>query len=283
MSVDRSNTFPAIYAHIKLSFSAIELHWCPMKVFIVFAHPERKSFGTSLLERGIKTLESSGHEVQVSDLYGMNFNPVASGDDFTERRFDAQLQYDREQKHSSQHQTFVSDIDEELKKLLWCDLLILQFPLWWFSVPAIMKGWIDRVFANGTVYGAGGMRFDNGGLKGKRAMLVFTTGCFPEMMEPDGLLGGRDVILWHLQHGTFGYSGLSVLSPFVGWSIQYTDDAKREFYLNEYETRLRAIESELPMATHPLADFGTDWRLKPGIVPRTAGHVGTPGRGAVKP
>ena len=68
-----------------------------MKVFIVFAHPEPKSFGAALLDRSLQTLESAGHEVQVSDLYLMQFNPVASGDDFTQRRFDGQLQYDREQ------------------------------------------------------------------------------------------------------------------------------------------------------------------------------------------
>ena len=243
-----------------------------MKVLIVFAHPEPKSFGRSLLDRSVKTLRSCGHEVEVSDLYAMGFNPVATGEDFTQRRFPEALQYDREQKQASQRQAFADDIQVEIDKVLACDLLILQFPLWWFSVPAIMKGWVDRVFANGTVYGSGGMRFDNGGLKGRRAMLAFTTGCFPEMMEQDGLLGQRDVILWHLQYGTFGYSGLQVLEPFVGWSIQYTDEAQRQAYLDQYEARLRSIDQEAPMPTHVLSDFTTDWRLKPGIEPRTAGH-----------
>lgn len=243
-----------------------------MNVFIVYAHPEPRSFGKALLDRSVETLQACGHTVVVSDLYAMDFQPVASGSDFTERRFPEALQYDREQKQSSQRRTFTPDIQFEVDKLLACDLLILQFPLWWFSVPAIMKGWIDRVFVNGTVYGTGGMRFDNGGLKGRRAMLAFTTGCFPDMMEPDGLLGQRDVILWHLQYGTFGYSGLQVLQPFVGWSIQYTDEAKRHTYLDEYEARLRGIEQEDSMPTHALADFGSDWLLKRDVEPRTAGH-----------
>ncbi len=243
-----------------------------MNVLIVFAHPEPHSFGRALLDRSVETLGACGHQVVVSDLYAMGFNPVATAHDFTERRFPDALQYDREQKLASKRGTFTPDIQHELDKLLACDLLILQFPLWWFSVPAIMKGWIDRVFVNGTVYGSGGMRFDNGGLKGRKAMLALTTGCFPEMMEPDGLLGGRDVVLWHLHHGTFGYSGLTVLPPFVGWSIQYTDDAQRRAYLDAYEAKLRAIEQETPMPTHGLADFGADWRLKPELEPRTAGH-----------
>jgi NAD(P)H dehydrogenase (quinone) len=243
-----------------------------MKVLIVFAHPEPRSFGRALLERSVSTLRDCGHEVVVSDLYAMGFNPVATGADFTERRFPDALQYDREQKTSSQRHTFSPDIQAEIDKLLACDLLILQFPLWWFSVPAIMKGWIDRVFVNGTVYGAGGMRFDQGGLKGRKAMLTFTTGCFPEMMEPDGLLGQRDVILWHLQYGTFGYSGLEVLQPFVGWSIQYSNEEQRRAHLDQYEARLRCIEQEDAMPAHALADFGPDWRLKAEIEPRTAGH-----------
>lgn len=243
-----------------------------MNVFIVFAHPEPRSFGRALLDRGVATLRDCGHEVVVSDLYAMGFNPVASAADFTERRFPDALQYDREQKQSSQKRTFSADIQTELDKLLWCDLLILQSPLWWFSVPAIMKGWIDRVFVNGTVYGSGGMRFDNGGLKGRRAMLAMTTGCLPGMVEPDGLLGDKEVILWHLNHGTFGYSGLVALEPFLAWSIHYTDAARRADYLDAWERRLRMIDSAVPLPSHSLAEFGRDWRLKPDIEPRTAGH-----------
>ena len=250
-----------------------------MNVLIVFAHPEPRSFGRALLDRGVSVLRDCGHDVLVSDLYAMNFNPVASGADFVERRFPEALQYDREQKQASRRRSFAPDIQAELDKLLWCDLLILQGPLWWFSVPAIMKGWIDRVFANGTVYGTGGMRFDQGGLKGRKAMLAMTTGCMPGMVEPDGLLGDRDVILWHLHHGTFGYSGLAALPPFLAWSIHYTDEMQRATYLDAYEQRLRTIEGLQVMPSHPLADFGADWRLKPGIEPRTAGHRRLAGRG----
>jgi NAD(P)H dehydrogenase (quinone) len=250
-----------------------------MNVLIVFAHPEPRSFGRALLDRAVRTLRDCGHEVVVSDLYAMNFNPVASAADFVLRRFPDALQYDREQKQASQQRSFAPDIQAELDKLLWSDLLILQGPLWWFSVPAIMKGWIDRVFANGTAYGSGGMRFDNGGLKGRKAMLAMTTGCLPDMVEPDGLLGDKDVILWHLHHGTFGYSGLATLPPFLAWSIHYTDEAQRNAYLDAYEQRLREIEYVPALPSHPLADFGPNWRLKPGIEPRTAGHRRTKERG----
>src|SRR5664279_1201255 len=242
-----------------------------MKVLIVFAHPEAKSFNGALLARSVEELTAQRHEVRVSDLYAMNFNPVATAADFLERRFPDVLQYDREQKYSYQHHSFSNDIADEIEKLLWCDFLILQFPLWWFSVPAIMKGWIDRVFVNGAVYGAG-RRYDTGGLKGRRAMVVTSTAALEGMCAPDGLVGALDVILWPIQNGTLAYAGCEVLPPFVSWSVNFVDEATRRRYLDDYAERLRRLEQTEPMFFHPLSDFGKDWRLKPGVDARTAGQ-----------
>jgi NAD(P)H dehydrogenase (quinone) len=242
-----------------------------MKVLIVFAHPEPKSFNAALLRCSQEALRLEGHDVQTSNLCEMGFNPVAAATDFTVRRFPEALQYDREQKHAYQQGTFSPDIQAEIDKLLWCDCLILQFPLWWFSVPAILKGWIDRVFVNGVVYG-NGHRFDTGGLRGRRAMLSVSTACYPDMVQPDGLLADLNINLWHLHHGTLAYAGFQVLPPFVSWSIHYTTQQKREQYLADYVTRMSQLETLEPMFFHPLSDFGSDWRLKPGIEPGTVGH-----------
>ncbi len=243
-----------------------------MKTFIVFAHPEPKSFGGALLETSMRTLRAQGHEVVVSDLYAMGFDPVAKGSDFTQRRFPDQLQYDREQKFACQHDAFVPAIQAEIDKLLACDLLILQFPLWWFSVPAIMKGWLDRVLANGVAYGKG-HRLDAGGLKGRKAMLCTTTGCYPEMMAPDGMLGDREVMLWPLHFGVLFYSGLQVLPPYVAWSIQYSSHEQRQRYLEGYAAHLEALPRAEPLFFHPLADFGPDWRLRPDVTARATGQL----------
>jgi NAD(P)H dehydrogenase (quinone) len=181
-----------------------------MNVLMVYAHHEPQSFNAALLARAIEALHGQGHDVQVSDLYAMDFNPVAAHGDFTQRRFPDMLQYDREQKFAHEHNAFAPEIQVEIDKLLWSDVLILQFPLWWFSVPAILKGWIDRVFVNGVAYGKG-RRMETGGLKGRRAMLAVSTGCFEDMVAPDGLLGDLSVILWHLHAGTLAYAGLEVL------------------------------------------------------------------------
>ncbi len=243
-----------------------------MNVFIVYCHHEPRSFGAALLERSVATLRDAGHAVRVSDLHAMGFNPVASAADFTSRRFPDALQYDREQKHAHEHSAFAPDIQAELDKLLWSDMLILQFPLWWFSVPAMLKGWIDRVFVNGVVYGKG-RRMDTGGLRGRRAMLSITTGCYPEMVAADGLLGDLNVNLWHLHSGTLAYAGFAVLPPFMAWSIHYTDEAERRRYLDQYQAQLLALDATEPMAFHPLSDFGPDWRLREGLASRTVGQI----------
>ncbi len=242
-----------------------------MKVFIVFAHHEPQSFNVALLDRAVAELEALGHEVQVSNLHAMDFNPVAGAADFTQRRFPDVLQYDREQKFASEHYAFSPDIQKEIDKLLWCDFLILQFPLWWFSAPAILKGWIDRVFVNGVAYGKG-HRMDTGGLKGRKAMLAVTTGCYENMVAPDGLLGDLNVNLWHLNAGTLAYAGFEVLPPFVSWSIHYTDAAKRAGYLEAFADRMRALQTLTPLYFHPASDFGPDWRLRAGVEPATIGH-----------
>lgn len=242
-----------------------------MNVLIVYAHSQPTSFNGALLRTAIEALEAQGNDVRVSDLYAMGFNPVASAADFKERRFDGHLQYDREQKHAVAQRSFSTDIQAEIDKVLWCDLLILQFPLWWYSVPAIMKGWFDRVFANGLMYGQFG-RFDKGGMKGKRAMVSTTTGCFPGMVADGGVMGHLDVMLWHLQYGTLAYVGFDVLEPLVTWSVRYEDDAARGRYLEALAERLRHLDTVPIKALHAVDEFGDDWKLRPGIEPRTFGH-----------
>ncbi len=243
-----------------------------MKVLIVYAHHEPRSFNASLLARSLAVLASEGHETQVSDLYAMGFNPVATGSDFHERRFPDRLQYDREQKHSVARSSFSPDIAREIGKLVWCDMLVLQFPLWWFSVPAILKGWLDRVLVNGVAYG-NGRRYDTGGLKGRRAMVVTSTAAYATMCEPGGLVGELDVVLWPIQNGTLAYTGFEVLPPVVAYSVNFVDDATREGYMAAYEERLRRLATTPPLDFHALSDFGPDWRLRPEVAPRAVGQM----------
>lgn len=118
-----------------------------MNVLIVFAHPEQKSLSASLRDVAVRELEAVGHTVQVSDLYAMRWKSEIDRADFPSLAPDERLLPVAASKHAFDSDTLTADVKAEIEKLLWADTLILQFPLWWFTMPAILKGWVDRVFA----------------------------------------------------------------------------------------------------------------------------------------
>ncbi|WP_135080052.1 NAD(P)H-dependent oxidoreductase [Terasakiella sp. SH-1] len=231
-----------------------------MNVLIIHAHPEPKSFTTALKDQAVEVLEGQRHEVQVSDLYAMNWNPVASADDFLERKGEDYLVYALEQRHAVENKTLPADIQGELDKLLWADYVIFSFPIYWFSVPAILKGWIDRVLVSGICYG--GKRFyDRGGLAGKKAMVTCTLGGREHMFGEDGIHGPLEDMLRPLLRGTLRYVGFDVLEPFVGWHVPYVSNDVRKQYLDDYKTRLLNLD-KVPVLDFPTLDQ-FDERLYP--------------------
>ncbi|HEY3364132.1 MAG TPA: NAD(P)H-dependent oxidoreductase [Symbiobacteriaceae bacterium] len=233
-----------------------------MHVFIVYAHPEPKSFNGAMKDLAISELTSLGHQVKVSDLYAMNFRAVASRDDFQMPQDKDFLKYASEQGHASKTKSFSQDIQAEQEKLLWADFVIFQFPLWWYSVPAILKGWFDRVFASGFVYGKEIGRYDTGGLKGRKAMLSTTTGSPEHAYTPYGMDGDiHEKILYHINHGILYFSGMEPVEPFVAWTPS-RDEKDRDRYLKEFQERLRQL-SEIPsIPYHPSSHYREDHQLK---------------------
>ena len=232
-----------------------------MKVFVVHAHPEPRSFSAALKSAAVEELDRQGHEVQVSDLYAMHFDPVASPEDFGERANPDYCTYALEQRHGMQTGTIARDIQAELDKLLWCELLILNFPVFWFSTPSILKGWIDRVLVSGTAYG--GKRFyDRGGLSGKRALVSVTLGGREHMFGESGIHGPLKGMLRHLLQGTLAYTGMGVLEPFVGWYVPYVSDDERRLVLQAWRTRLQSLNDKETLLKFPrLSEY--DERLHP--------------------
>src|SRR5262249_33667917 len=110
--------------------------------------------------------------------------------------------YAAEQKRATEEGSFAEDLRMEMEKLEACDLLLLVFPLWWYGLPAILKGWVDRVFAAGFAYG-GGRWFDQGVFCGKRAMVVTSVGGTEAAYSSDGLQGEIGQILFPIHHGIF--------------------------------------------------------------------------------
>ena len=108
-----------------------------MKVLVVSAHPNDKSFLGTLRSVILKELNELGHEVRHHDLYEENFNPVFTAYERLNHVGDINTKLEE-----------LSELKPYVHNLQWCDALILVYPTWWSGQPAIMKGWIDRVFMN---------------------------------------------------------------------------------------------------------------------------------------
>lgn len=228
-----------------------------MKTLIVYAHPEPRSFNAALRDAAVATLSARGWPVQVTDLYADRFDPVAGPADFVALEKPEFFRLQGEQFHASKHGGFADDVQRELAKVLWCELLILQFPTWWFAAPAILKGWIDRVMVAGAVYdGWAGKLYDQGGLQGRRALVSTTVGGVDTMYRADGL-NGVDIVDCHrsLLYGVLYFSGCTVLAPNVVYGPARLDAGERARAIDAYRSRLARIELEEPFQYPKLADF----------------------------
>jgi NAD(P)H dehydrogenase (quinone) len=217
------------------------------KVLIIHAHPEEKSFCSALKNEAKHYFEKQGAEVKVSDLYAMNFNPVSGKHDFKELQNPDFFKYQLEQVNAFNNNLFAEDVAQEMEKVLWCDTLIFSFPLWWFSVPAILKGWVDRVMAMGFSYGAGKGVYDNGTFKDKSAFLTFTTGGPLQAYGETGKNGQLETILFPIHHGVFYFNGFTVYPPFISYSPARISDEERQQELNRYKKYLSEIKSQKPI------------------------------------
>ncbi|TIL30740.1 NAD(P)H-dependent oxidoreductase [Mesorhizobium sp.] len=225
-----------------------------MKVLLVFAHPELHSLNGALRDVAIRELEAQGHEVRVTDLYADDWKAEVDRADFPswppEQRFLPALA----SKKAFATNRLTEDVKAEIDKLLWADTLILQFPLWWYAMPAILKGWVDRVYAYGFAYGVGehsdkrwGDRFGEGTLAGKRAMLIVTAGGWEEHYSARGVNGPIDDLLFPINHGILYYPGYDVLPPFVVYRVDRFGEADFEPVAERLRERMRTIETTRPI------------------------------------
>ena len=189
------------------------------------------------------TLQAAGHTVVTSDLYRMGFDPISSRRNFVSVKDADYLKPQVEEMWASEVGGFAPDLEAEIAKIEAADLMIWQFPLWWFGMPAILKGWVDRVFAMGRTYGNGHI-YETGKFKGKRALLSLTTGGPEAAYLEDGFNGDLNAMLRPMQRGMLNFTGFSVLQPQVVYGPVRVDDAQRRVWLAQWAQRLHAIESE---------------------------------------
>ncbi len=254
-----------------------------MKILIVFSHPEARSLTASLRDVAIKELEAQGHEVRVSDLYAERWKSEVDRGDFPALADDARLMVAAASKDAFASGSLTADVAAEQEKLHWADTVILMFPLWWFSMPAILKGWIERVYAYGFAYGVGehserrwGDRYGEGTMAGKRAMLVVVAGGWKEHYEPRGVNGPIDDLLFPINHGILYYPGFDVLPPFVVYRADRTDEQTFEDIAEELRARMRNIETEAPIAYRKQNGgdyFIPSMELRPGLADGRSGFA----------
>ncbi|GAA1753668.1 MULTISPECIES: NAD(P)H-dependent oxidoreductase [Streptomonospora] len=251
-----------------------------MKILWVFAHPERRSLNGSLMDEGLDELEALGHEHRVSDLYGMDFKPVVDPADFRgvggagcDRLFVGDAQ-----ERAYQEQRLGADVRGEQEKIEWADVLVFHFPLWWFGPPAILKGWFDRVLVQGFAFGLKDdrgrtRRYGDGGLVGKRALIVTSVGARESGFGARGVHGQVDEVLFPLLHGTFWYTGAAALPPFVVYGADRADNEAFAANAAQLRKRLAELDTAEPIAYRHenSADYDDDLVLSPDTAPGRTG------------
>lgn len=221
-----------------------------LKALILYAHPDPTSFTAALKDRTAEVLSRAGFAVTVSDLYGEGFNPVLDRHDFTAPTSTEKFHIQTEQEHAYQQQSYVPEIAREQARLAAADIFVPIFPLWWGGVPAIVKGWCDRVLSYGFAY-ADGQRFDKGYLRGRDALICASTGGTRQRFSPEDVYGDIETVLHPLKRCTLEYLGFDVPSPFVAYASPRVSAEERQAYLADLERRLIALTEKAK--AHPVA------------------------------
>lgn len=165
-----------------------------MKHLIIYAHPNSASLNGLFKDTVVQTLLNNGHEVVVSDLNQLNFNPVLSLADMDRQRMGIATR----------------DVITEQEHIRWADRITFIYPIWWTGMPAIMKGYIDRVFAYNFAYS-----YDTGEQKGllhgKEAVIINSHG---KTKAEYGATGMDNALYLTSDKGIFEYCGFEVKHHF---------------------------------------------------------------------
>ncbi|HEY4525664.1 MAG TPA: NAD(P)H-dependent oxidoreductase [Candidatus Paceibacterota bacterium] len=193
-----------------------------MKYLIVYAHPNPKSFCAGILERVESTIKAKGDEAVVRDLYTMNFNPILSGADLA----------------SFKNGGLAEDIKTEQDNIRSADIIVFIYPVWWTGLPAIMKGYVDRVISYGFAY-----KYVENGVEGllpdKKVISFSTNGTPQDVYEKSGMF---DSLNQTSDDGIFRFCGIQVLGHHYFSGPGSVDDSARQKMLDEAEQAIRAIK-----------------------------------------
>jgi len=185
-----------------------------MKTLVILASQNKKSFNNAIKDKVMEILKEKNQEVVLRDLYDLNFNPVLTSED--------------QQKNYNGNPP--EDIKTEQDYIKWADKIIVINPVWWTGMPAILKGYIDRVFSYGFGY-----KFDKTGLvkllRGKEVLIFNTTGQPKEIYEK----GMYQAINMTTDTGIYDFVGIRVYKHIYFSSITSASEEERTSYLKQVE------------------------------------------------
>ncbi len=233
-----------------------------MNALIILCHPERNSFNGALADLAKITLEKQGYSVEIADLYGEGFAACEGPAHYTDRESTKAFSALGEQRHAYNNGSLPEDVKRHIALLEKADFVMFQFPIWWHSTPAILKGWIDRVFVSGGLY-TSSKRYNRGHFKGKKTMCSATIGA-PDIALGPGCRGGEiDQLFWPTQY-SLHYMGFTILSPFLATSVQghgyaTDDEATNKLRLEQHKSNL--VERLMSLNDTPPITYPTwkDW------------------------
>jgi NAD(P)H dehydrogenase (quinone) len=189
-----------------------------MRVTIIYAHPNPKSFNNAILEATIRVLKERNVDYRVIDLYKDFKKVVLDGEDF----------------EILQQGKNPEDVIKFQEDILWATKLIFIYPVWWWQFPAILKGFVDRVFSYGFAYST-----DEKGivplLKQEKALVFMTTGGPREEYEGSVRL---DVLRLPISEGVMGFCGVKECETHI-YSVPTVSDEVRKGYLKEVEEAVK--------------------------------------------
>jgi NAD(P)H dehydrogenase (quinone) len=259
-----------------------------MKILTVYAHPDPQSFCAALRDRFVSGLREAGHEVELADLYAEKFNPVFCKSDMAFFADESLPEEELEKMQVRQkvleqaggplrrmvarqwmrrktsqeivrmiYGTRSKDVIREQERVLRADALAFIAPVYWLGFPAILKGWVERVFTYGFAYKltASGMQGDIHGriplLRQQKALLMSTT----FFKQADYNRGLRQAMETVVDTWGFRYPGIKHVEHEYFWAVPSVDDGTRKQYLaraqelgRDFAVGLTA-ESELGSAT----------------------------------
>ncbi len=207
------------------------------KILIVFAHQEPQSFCFALRNRLFQTLLMKGHQVRLTNLVQQDITLPIDTTDFTELYDPTYFRPVVEQGVANMKRnrtTFSKELRVEHDKVEWADTILFVFPYYIMYMPGIMKSWIERVFSYGFAFGEGHS------LKGRKAMLMYTTGA------PHSYIEKMENAFWYLVYKVFAAAELTPLKPYAAYAVKDVSAETRKEYLNEVERIAADIENREP-------------------------------------